>query len=344
MNEQTPAVDDVGLPPASYKDRSAGLKVFGVLTILLGVVAGLFSILMLVGLMASRNTDAPPTSVQGIVLAVGMYLFLAVAFIWLGVGSIQARRWARALLLIISWSWLVIGVTTMIGMAVFLPKILAGISGATDKNQALPPSAQAGMAGVMTVMFVIFAVIFIIMPIIWTVFYQSRDVKATCEARDTSARWTDACPSPVLALSLWMAVCVPWLLAMPFTGHPLIPLFGIFLTGLPATLASLVLAAISIWAVWLLYKVDIRGWWVALITMVLYWVSTVLTDLRYDFNDVYRLMGYSQAQLEQLQKFTVFGQHMGWTSSLLMLPFIGYILFIRKYFLRRSVALQTPQA
>ena len=80
-----------------YKDRSAGLIVFGILTILLGCLAGLFVPLMLVGQAASARATSAPAPLSAILPAVLLYGILAVALVWLGIGSIMARRWARAL-------------------------------------------------------------------------------------------------------------------------------------------------------------------------------------------------------------------------------------------------------
>lgn len=327
MNEQNPEAGAGELASPAYKDRSAGLTVFGILTILLGAMAGLLFLLM-IGQAVAPNTAAPATPAWPIVVAALVYLFVAVALIWLGIGSIQARRWARALMLIFSWSWLVVGVITIISMAFLMPKILASASAASNTNQQLPPSA---LAVAFVVMGLVFGVLFFIMPVIWTVFYQSRHVKATCEARDTTPRWTDACPLPVLALCLWLALWVPALLVMPLTGHALIPFFGTFLTGLPAALGLLVMAAVCVGAVWLLYKLDTRGWWLALIAMVLYWVSVLITYSRHDISEMYQLMGYTSAQLEQVQKFGSVTGSAVWFSSFCMVPFIAYILFLKKY-------------
>ena len=93
-----------------YKDRSAGLLIFGILTILLGCVAGLFVPLMFFGqAMSAKARTGVPAPFSAILPAVLIYSVLAVALVWLGIGSIMARRWARALLLIFSWSWLILG-------------------------------------------------------------------------------------------------------------------------------------------------------------------------------------------------------------------------------------------
>jgi hypothetical protein len=109
--------------PPAYKNRSGGLIVFGVLTILLGALSGLMVPLMLLGqAINARNPNSPPTSLAMLLPVLLMYGGLAVALIWLGIGSIKARRWARALLLIFAWSWLVMGVITVAVMTVVFPK------------------------------------------------------------------------------------------------------------------------------------------------------------------------------------------------------------------------------
>jgi hypothetical protein len=42
-------------------------------------------------------------------------------FLVLGIGSIRARRWARAIILALSWMWLIVGVMTSIGLVAMSP-------------------------------------------------------------------------------------------------------------------------------------------------------------------------------------------------------------------------------
>jgi hypothetical protein len=102
MNETTLAVPLLTVPLApDYKNRSGGLVVFGVLTILLGVICGLMVPMMLLGqLTKPQSADVPAITLAMILPALLIYGGLAVAWVWLGIGSIKARRWARALLLI----------------------------------------------------------------------------------------------------------------------------------------------------------------------------------------------------------------------------------------------------
>jgi len=330
MNEQNPAIAPVEPTPMTYKDRSTSLIVFGILTILLGCMTGLLVLLMLVGQVAARSTNAPPTPLSAILSAMFIYGILAVALVWLGIGSIKARRWARALLLIFSWSWFVMGVFVLLFMAFFMPTILANIHASATPGQPAIPAAAIGVIMVFTGL--ILGVFFILVPAVWIFFYNSRHVKATCETRDSVTRWTDACPLPVLGLCLWLLFSVPMLLIMPIMGHGVMPFFGMLLTGLPGTLFCLALAVLWGYCAWLLYKLDVRGWWLILIAMVMFMVSAVLTYARHDVIEMYQLMGYPQAQIEQIQKTGLLtGNRMAWMMSFSMLPFLGYIFFIKKY-------------
>ena len=64
MNEQNPSTPPIeAVPPPAYKDRSTGLIIFGILTLLLGCLAGLFVPLMLVS--AGTLSAAEPALSSG---------------------------------------------------------------------------------------------------------------------------------------------------------------------------------------------------------------------------------------------------------------------------------------
>ena len=70
-------------------------------------------------------------------------------------------------------------------------------SGVAAGQPQLPPVAKLM---IVLIPFLMMGFVFVLLPIAWVLFYRSRHVQATCEARDPVARWTDACPLPVLAL------------------------------------------------------------------------------------------------------------------------------------------------
>jgi len=244
MNEpilSVPSLETTAAP--DYKDRSTGLVVFGILTLLFGCLAGLFVPLMLFGqIMAAKAPNAPPVNHAAMLPGMAVYGLLAVTLIWLGIGSIQKRRWARALLLIFSWSWLIMGVCMTVVMPFFMAKVFANLPPNAKTGQpAMPPAAITGMVIFMTLFFFVF---FVLVPALWVFFYNSRHVKATCEARDPVTSWTDACPLPLLGFVLWTWLALPMMLLWPLTGHAVMPCFGVFVSGLPGGLLCLAVAIV----------------------------------------------------------------------------------------------------
>ena len=332
MNEQNPVIPPIEAVPApAYKDRSTGLIVFGILTLLLGCFIGLLMPLVFFGqMMAAQAPGAPPVNSATFLPALTIYGILAVTLIWLGIGSIKARRWARALLLIFSWSWVIMGIFTTAIMPFVMARSFANLPANTKTVQ--PAMTPAIIMGVIVGTVVFFSIFFIIVPTVWTFFYGSRHVKATCEARDPVTRWTDACPLPVLAFCLWTWLAVPLMLAMPFTGHAVMPFFGVFISGLAGSVCCLIIATIWGTAGWWLYRLELRGWWLILVALVVFMMSGVLTYARHDIAELYQLQGYTQAQIDQIQKIGLMtGNRMSWMMVLITLPFAGYLLFIKRY-------------
>jgi len=328
MNQSSPV-------PATteFKDRHAGLIGFGILVIIIGCVCALFVPLMILGqAMSARTaaTDTPP-GFRTILPAVMVYAALAVVFIWLGIGSIMARRWARALLLILAWVWLLMGIFMEFIMTIFLPKLFAHLS---PGGQPMPTATQA-----VAIVFALglISVIFLILPGLLVLFYRSPHVKATCESRDPVTRWTDACPLPVLALSLLLVYGAVWMVLTLFVYHGVMPFFGYLLSGLPG--GTLILALVAVWAycAWAIYHLKADGWWIAVIAFGVLIVSALLTFARIDLMDMYRLMGYPEQQIEQMQRYSFLtNRTMLLFMSISSLPLLGFLLYVKKYFPRTA--------
>jgi hypothetical protein len=212
--------------------------------------------------------------------------------------------------------------------------MMATVPASGTTNQ--PAMTPEMMAAAVTVMLVVFGVIFVVLPAAWVFFYKSPHVKATCEIRDPVPRWTDACPLPVLGFCLWLLLGVPMMLVMPLSGHCVMPFFGMFLTGLPGALFCLAVAVIWGYSGWSLYKLEPRGWWLILIALSASLVSGLLTFARHDVVEMYELMNYSKAQIEEMQKTALLqGNSMEWLMVYSVVPFLIYLLFIKR-FLRRT--------
>ncbi|HVM59560.1 MAG TPA: hypothetical protein VMV72_01735 [Verrucomicrobiae bacterium] len=319
MNESS-----VVVPAAGFKDRSHGLIGYGILMILIGCLCALLVPLMFLGqAMAARTTGASST-VRMILPSAMMYTILAVVFVWLGIGSIMARRWARALLLILSWAWLFVGAMTELVVVVLLPDLF------TRMPRGGGPAATF-LVGVFALSVV--TPFLVILPGASVLFYRSRHVRATCEARDPVPRWTDACPLPVLALSLFLicgAVCMAF---VPLCYHGVTPFFGSLLSGLPGTVLILAVIAVCVCSAWASYHLNPAGWWTILIAFGLVLVSALLTFSRVDILDIYRSMGYSEQQIALIQKYRYLtNQNMLVFTAIASFPFLGYLLFVKRYF------------
>jgi hypothetical protein len=315
-----------GTPPA-YKDRRTGLVIFGIVEIILGGWAVLLVGLMVLGqVMMSRNTGEPP-QLRMILPNVAVYGMMAILLVTLGIGSLGARRWARALSLVLSWAWLVAGIFGVGAMAFLLPKMLRTTAGA---GPGLPPPARAA---IIVVALSVAGVGFVLIPALMVLFYQSRHVKATCEARDPHVRWTDACPLPVLGLSLWLGLSAAYMLIMPFFVNGVFPFFGVLLSGWSGSLAYFVLAGLWIYSAFAAYQLEPAGWWLVLVSFCLMSISAVLTFSHVEFAELYRQMGYSPAQVQMMTQFNFIGaSHIGYLSAVGAVPALLYMLWVKHFF------------
>ena len=319
--------------PTSYRDRSTGLQVFGVIQIVLGALVALFIPMVLLGAVMSRKVTGVAMPMGTYMMACLTYLVLAIALVTLGIGSIRARRWAWALTLILSWFALIIGVFATVLMTAVLPSSFAsGLRRAAASNPGASDFSTGITAVILTFVIVLFAVFLVGIPLAFVLFYRRKDVEVTCKHRDPVERWTDRCPLPVLAASLIFAGAAPYYLFLSFTT-PLVPFFGKYLTGIPGAIGCLVLAALDAFlAVWF-FRVRLLGWWVGIVSMALRTISAAITFARGDLLQAYSRLGWKPAQIEAMSGSPVFrGRLTLWWSLLYLLVIVGYMLWIRRYF------------
>jgi uncharacterized membrane protein len=319
---------------ADYEDRSTGLMIFGIIEIILGALAALMVPLMLLGAAFSRKVAGGGMPAGTYVNTICSYTFAAALLVTLGIGSIRARRWAWALNLILSWVWLIIGVVATVAMTVFMPRIFAASFQQTAARTPNAPPMPAGVLSViLTVMIVFFSIFFVILPLAFLLFYRRKDVEETCKRRDPVERWTDRCPLPVLVVSLLFGCGAVYYLLLAVTT-PFLPFFGRYLTGLAATAALIVVAGIDGFLANALYRLRLSGWWIALVAIALRMISAVLTFSHADLLQAYAKMGWSETQLQQMSNNPVLRSStiMLWWTAAFMILFIGYLLWIKRYF------------
>ena len=333
MNHNTDMSPIPRIPPVTgFKDRRTGLMVFGILVIIMGCMLALMVPLMLFGqLMAGRVPGVEPMPMRLLLPGIFMYLGMAVTFIWLGIGSVMCRRWARALLLIIAWLWLIGGSVGIATMAFILPQIFAGtIPGAPPGTPALPNAVRI-MITLFTLAFC--SVVYVIIPGALLLFYRSPHVKATCETRDPVRRWTDACPLPVLAISLMLGMGAAMMPLLIGIYHSVVPCFGVYLSGAPAAAILLVTMVVYAWGARANYKLNVAGWWIAVLGFGLWMLSAVVTFARVGILPMYAIMEFPKAQLDMLRQMDFLNSPSLWMLMMVFwLPFLGFVVYTKKYF------------
>jgi hypothetical protein len=313
-------------PLNPYKDRSGALIGFGILEIILGCGCLLMILLMVLGLsMASQTADGGPGARMAIPM-VGIYGAVAGVFVWLGIGSIMRRRWARALSLILSWSWLGVGIFSMAVVPFIMRRSL---SAASQGGHPMPEIIQVVA---MTVAMLFLGFFMVVIPGVMVLFYRSPHVKATCEARDPSPCWTDAAPLPLLGVScgLWVGAVGAFFIPM---GYGIVPFFGVYLTDIEAAPICFALAGLWVWLGWMFYKLKPAAWPILVCALVLVGTSSAFTLSRIDVPDLYRKLGYSESMIAQIQKQgIVTAGTMTWWSTAWMIPVFGYLIWAKRFF------------
>jgi hypothetical protein len=224
-------------------DRSGGLTGFGVLQILIGVACGMLVLGVIAGTEIAARAGATTGTVGTLIFAYGL---LALHFIACGVGSIRARRWARAMSAAVAALWLAGGVVATVSTVVIVPKMMPGV-----------PLIRLA---------VVLVVLLVALPLAILWFYARADVRLTCERRDLKARWTDRVPLPVLAQVIVMAFAAGWMLVT--LTSPAVPLFGTIITGAPAALTQLALAVLCAYLAIQLYRLKESAWWTVVLLQV----------------------------------------------------------------------------
>lgn len=314
-------------------NHGVGLTVFGIFQILLGCLCGLMGMMVVVVTLLGPMPQGEAMDARMMIPGMFFYFLLAVALIWLGIGSIRARRWAWTLTVVLSWMWLIMCVLSFIAF-VFLAGPMMQVSIEQQGQAKLPPEAITMMRIIGGVM--MFG-IYILLPAVFLIFYQRASVWAYCQRRDQRTRWTDRCPMPVLALSILMAFSVVSMLFMPVYGC-VMPLMGYFVSGAVGAVVMLLIALAMAYLAWGAYRLQMAAWWGTLLLMVVGTVNMVVTFWRTDLMEMYEKMGMPATQLEMMQKSGFFEQASRWGPWMVLVTgilWLSYLLYVRRYFTRK---------
>lgn len=258
------------MAPEDFKDRSAGLIVFGAIEIAIGAFCALLIPLALAVTLAARSVSGLDMAVDVRMLApsLAVYAVIAASFIWLGVGSIRARRWAAAVMLSLSWLWLITGALAMVAFWLLMPRLqdLAGVSELPGGTMTVALATTSLLLGL----------IYVLLPLAFVLFYRSPHVAATCRARDPGPSWVDGCPPAIISLVVVYGLCAASLLVVPVYGFPF-PLFGVVLDGWSGAASWLLVLALLICLMLGTARREPRAWAVAMAASLLAAASSVVT-------------------------------------------------------------------
>jgi hypothetical protein len=336
----TPPSPSVTLEPSpesfAYKDRSTGLTIFGVFQIVLGLFAALMIPLAALGAFMSHFVPGGVSMRPGqFISGIASYAFAFAGLLTLGIGSVRMKRWARALTLVTSWYWLIMGVLITILLTAVMPLSMRGALAQTRQNTPNAPSPEftTGIMAVFVTFIIVFAAFFlVVVPIAFVVFYGRKDVELTCRHRDPVERWTDRAPLPVLGASVVMCVGALYSLVVGVTT-PLFPFFGQYLTGIAGAACFLVLAALDGYLSVGIFRLQSSAWWIAIVIAPLRLLSMIVTYSKADLMQAYSKIGFSDAEMQMMSSNPMFRGHVIlWWSLFSMILFFGYLLWLKRYF------------
>jgi len=306
----------VVLDMMEFRDRRGSLVAFGILQIVIGLICALFVLVLAAALeLTSRRGIAPPANIAPAFVLYGAAAFY---FVTVGAGSIRVRRWARAMSVAFSAAWLAVGAAVVLSSLLFVRRTLVFIR----------PSESTMVVGITAAILI---VAFILLPLALFLFYRRDDVRLTCESHDPVIRWTDRVPWPVLAVATLMGFTSFAMLAN--VGAPVVPFFGMALTGASAALTMLTLSGLFgfLTVQWIVLRKS--AWWTTLLVHVIGGIVAVVTLARGDVGAVYAQMNVPREQIQAMQLDTLGRSPALWAIVIVMwAAYLGVLLYTRRYF------------
>ncbi|MEM7386875.1 MAG: hypothetical protein AAF514_18200 [Verrucomicrobiota bacterium] len=264
--------------PRNLGKHRTGLILFGILTILIGLLMLLGAIGNVVQLgIAGGMMEFRMISLT--ILGVCLNLVYTVAAIWIGVGLIMARRWARSLM--VALSGVTFGMMTV--MTVLFGVLLILLSGRIpqilnylDQMGGGPGPEERGVfVAILCVVALFMFFIYVILPGIVFLYHRKENVRLACEFVDRKIRWTDRVPLTVLGLGIMMFFAS--VSALSLAGYQRFPLFGMWLTGIPAIVLSVVLSLAYVVSAVLCLRVKMAGLLLSMALTGLFLLTLLIT-------------------------------------------------------------------
>jgi len=315
-------------PP--HRDRSLQLRVAGAILLSLGGLAMMLFVLIrtVASMGPAVQQSLPPEQRADMHSAAYFYFAVAVFFLWTGFGAVLLRRWVRPVMLSLMWPALIVGTFSFVTMALLLPAIREFAATAAGSSPA--PGVMGCALGCA---FALLFIMYMIMPALFIALFQGDEVRLTLEAHDPSPSWTDACPVPVFALSLWLFLLA--FLGLVAPAGKSMSIMGFMLSGRSLVIVTAALFATKLLLAWGIYRVKRPAWWGLLAFYMLFAVSTGISWFRGGFvkNSVIAEGSMPGKQLELLQILsTQYAPLFVVLSVIVIASCLGYIIYVRRFF------------
>jgi len=279
-----------------FKDTKGRLVVVGVFEIIGAAFCMLMLATAVVGKLLAPRAREQPSIATFAVLIVALTALLLI----LGVGSINTRRWARAIGLCVGWIGLVVGIVGVGFIIASIPALRTLLqSQAQATGRPLPVHASNAVVIVIVATVTFF---YVVIPGALVLFYRGDNVRRTCEARDTKPRWTDRVPLPILATVLINAgTALALLCTIPTYGRACL-VFGALLVGHTAIAVYVLLTALFVYLTAGLYRIDRRAYWIYLASTLILAVNAWMSFRSDGLMRLYRALDLPAVQLNALAK------------------------------------------
>lgn len=210
-------------------------------------------------------------------------ILYGVAFGWVGIGSIQARKWARKVAVSLGWlhiGYIAICIVVVLGAYPTLVRLLEVANeliktiptGSAVVTPPVPPPMPTinphAHAAFFTAQYVMSFAFSSVGGVILVVLYGLRNVKLTCEHFDPKPRWTDRLAMPVLIAVVYHI----WVAATALTMLPMAPMaYIVFGKGAPLNVALILLLSgvLAAFTARFMTKLNPLGWILAIVGTVL---------------------------------------------------------------------------
>jgi hypothetical protein len=258
-------------------------------------------------------------------MTMGVLFYLTAWFIVMGLGSIKARRWARALLLVGAWAAVFFGTLQLALILYVLPELY----GLLADSGFLSPLGSLGVLYGVVLVLILLQVVF---PLASIIFYSLKGVETTCKRRNPEPCWTDRCPLPLLAMSFISAIgCLAIVFGM--TTNFVVFLFGRIANGVAGAAVLLLISLASGYIGWGAYTRKMHAWWGAYALVLLASSSMMLTFSEVDMHELYLNMGYSPGEISRLEElFPVNAALLTFLSCLWGIMACAYLVWARDCF------------